>query len=74
MVYTDPYDEHYISDADFEDPDPQGHLIAEAHRIVAGDSADPPTVEMLAALIGEIGFTRELLREIQSRTHDDIPF
>ena len=74
MKFADFFGEIEIDDEELINDDHQGHLVAEAHRIVSGDSVDPPTVEHLAALISEIGWTRELLRELQSRTVEDIPF
>lgn len=74
MKFADFYGEIEIDDDELINDDHQGHLVAEAHRIVSGDSVDPPTVEHLAALISEIGWTRELLRELQSRAVEDIPF
>lgn len=74
MKFADFYGEIEIDDEEWYDDDHQGHLVAAAHRIVNGESADPPTVEMLAALIGGISSVHVLLREIQSRCPEDIPF
>ena len=74
MKFADFFGEIEIDDEELINDDHQGHLVAEAHRIVSGDSVDPPTVEHLAALISELGWTRELIRELETRTVEDIPF
>ena len=51
MKFADFFGEIEIDDEELINDDHQGHLVAEAHRIVSGDSVDPPTVEHLAALI-----------------------
>lgn len=74
MKFADFFGEVEIDDEELINDDHQGHLVAEAHRIVSGDSVDPPTVEHLAALISELGWNRELIRELETRTVEDIPF
>lgn len=74
MVFADPYGEIEIPDEDFINDDFEGHLVAEAHRIATGDSADPPTVEMIQALIRELASARALWHAALARDGGDIPF
>jgi hypothetical protein len=74
MIYADFYGETEIDDDELVNDDHQGHLVAEAIRIVNGDSYDHPTVDMLAALITELSWVRALVSELQSHTNEDIPF
>lgn len=68
-----------ISDLDEDDlypfdDDIQGRLVFEANRIATGDSAEPPTVEMLQALFTELGIARNLAIRLHDHCDDDIPF
>ena len=74
MVYTDPYSEEYISDADLWQPDEEGQLVAAAHRIANGDSSHPPTVEMIKALVAELANARALWQGALAADGGDIPF
>ena len=74
MIYADFYGETEIDDDELINDDHQGHLVAEAIRIVNGDSSDHPTIDMLAALITELNWVRALVTELQSHTNEDIPF
>ena len=74
MKFADAYGEIEIDDDELVNDDHQGHLVAEAHRIVSGDSQDSPSVEHLAALIAEISWVREALRVMRDPEHEDIPF
>jgi hypothetical protein len=74
MKFADFYGEIEIDDDELVNDDYQGHLVAEAHRIVAGDSQDPPTVGMLEALICELAWTRKLMEELREMPSEEIPF
>ena len=74
MVYADFYGEIEFDDDELVNDDHQGHLVAEAMRIVNGDSSDHPTVEMLAALFTELSWVRARVTELQRHTNEDIPF
>ena len=56
------------------DDDIQGRLVFEANRIATGDSAEPPTIEMLQALFTELGIARNLAIHLHDHCNDDIPF
>ncbi len=74
MKFADFYGEVELDDAEFINDDHQGHLVADAHRIVSGDSQDPPTVGMLEALICELAWTRKLMEELREMRNAEIPF